>query len=132
MSDIEGYDGGFDAGHQEYQLDALHAEQGAEHDSFTNFQEFAATHAEESDVEFSNYHNVEASDGHGGHYSETDATQFSASESSIDTVYDQEYTNAESSSEFSQIDQLRERFEADYLHSGPELGESGHGELTAR
>jgi hypothetical protein len=129
-----GFEGGIDAGHQEYDLNALHAEQGSDSDSFTNYDQFAQTHAEESDVEFSNFHNVEASDGNGAFYSETDATEFSSHEASFDNVTSEEFTNAEHNSEFSQIDQLRERFEADFLSTGPEVGghEGGYGELSAK
>ena len=127
-----GDDHGYDAGHQEYDLNALHAEQGADHDQYTNFEQFGQTHAEEEDVHFANFHNVEASDGHGAYYSETDATEFDKHSASADAVYGQEYTNAEHDSNYSELDELRKSFEADYLHSGPELGyEGGHEELSA-
>jgi hypothetical protein len=113
MSEL--YDGGYNAGHEDYDLHALHAEQGSEHDSYTNFNQFAATHAEESDVHFANYHNVEASDGHGGYYSETDITEYDAHNASADTIYAQDYTNIEHNANYSQLDELRESFERDYL-----------------
>jgi hypothetical protein len=123
MSDDFG--GDLEHSHEQYDLNALHAEQGAESDSLTNYDQFAATHAEESDVQFSNYHNVEASDGHGAHYSETDATEFSSHEASVDTVFSENFTNQEHSSEFSQIDTLRERLEAEFtsIEGGDEGGQ---------
>ena len=138
MSDIEvsdhdhGYDGGYDAGHQQFDLDHLHAAQGSEHDSFTNYDQFAAEHADESDVHYANFHQVDANDGHGATYKETDATEYDAHEANYDSVNAESYTNAEHDSNFAELDHLRERLEADYVHDGPELGESGHGELTAR
>ena len=123
-----GYDGGYDAGHESYDLNALHAEQANEHDQYTNFQEFAATHAEEEDVHFANYHNVEASDGKGAYYSETDVTEYDAHNASVDTVYDQEYTNAQHDSSYSELDKLRESFEKDYLS----VDGGGYSELTAK
>ena len=131
MSDDYGYDGGdnhgYEAAHQDYDLNALHAEQGSDHDQYTNYDQFAATHAEEEDVHFANYHNVEASDGKGAYYSETDATEFDKHSASIDTVNSEEFTNIEHDSNYSQIDELRKSFEADFLHV-----DGGYDALTAK
>jgi len=131
MSDFD-FDAGNDAGHEQHDLDHLHAEQGADHDQFTNFQQYAEDHAQESDVHYANFHNVEAADGHGATFSETDATEYDAHEASADSVNAESYTNAEHDSNFAELEELREHLEADYLHQGPELGEGGHEELTAR
>ena len=135
MSDVDyndhgydgGHEGGYDAGHQEYNLDQLHAAQGAEHDQFTDYNQYAAEHADESDVHFANFHNVEASDGHGAYYSETDATEYDAHEANYDSVNSENYTNIQHDSNFSELDHLRQQFEADYLHA-----DGGHGALTAK
>ena len=133
--DFGGHEGGdLSAGHQDFDLDHTHAAQGADHDSFTDFNHLNETHAQESDEHFANFHQVEATDGHGATFAETDATEFDAHNASFDNVNAESFTNEEHDSNFSELDHLREQFEADYLHSsdGPELGESGHGELTAR
>ena len=127
-----GHDSGYDAGHQQFDLDHLHAAQGAEHDQLTNFDQYNAEHADESDVHYANLHQVEAADGHGATFKETDATEYDAHEANFDSVNAESYTNAEHDSNFAELDHLREQLEAGYVHEGPELGESGHGELTAR
>jgi len=131
MSDDFG--GDLDTGHEQFDLDHTHAAEAGDHDQFTNFNQFAENHAQESDEHFANFHQVEASDGHGAFYNETDATEFDAHQASVDSVNAENFTNEEHDSNFSELDHLREQFESDYLHGGgPELGESGHGELTAR
>ncbi len=126
MSDFDdgdqGFDGTYEAGHEQADLHALHAEQGADHDQYTNYDQFAQTHAEEADVHFANYHNVEATDGHGAYYSETDATEFDKHTASADAVYGQEYTNIEHDSNYAELDELRESLERDFARYNPELG----------
>ena len=144
MSDFEiddhghdgGYDGGsYDAGHQDASLDHLHAEQGAEHDQYTNYDQYSEDHAQEADVHYANLHQVEASDGHGAYFKETDATEYDAHEASADSVNAESYTNAEHDSNYAELDHLREQLESSFIHDGDgprELHEGGHDELTAR
>ena len=71
---------------------------------------------------------------HGAYFKETDATEYDAHEANYDSVNSENYTNAEHDSNFSELDHLREQFEADYLHAnggGHEVYDSGHGELSA-
>ena len=132
MSDDFG--GDLDAGHQDYDLNALHAEQGSDSDQFTNFDQFSENHAQEEDVHFQNFHNVEASDGHGATFSETDMTEFDAHSASVDSVNAESFTNIENQTDFSELDKLQESFESDFLHAdgpGPQLGDGGEQQITA-
>ena len=129
-----GHEGGYDAGHEQYNLDHLHAAEANDHDQYTDYNQYAAEHADESDVHFANFHQVEATDGHGAYLKETDATEYDAHEANYDSVNAENYTNAEHDSNYAELDHLREQFEADYLHNngGHEVYDGGHGQLTAK
>ena len=138
MSDIDtSYDGGHDGGDVDYghysageqhdALDQLHQAQGHESDYDSQYGVYEADHHAAEADDFSTGHHVEVDQPGQLHYSETDYTNASHNAEVDDHVFAAEGSEHAHEADYSQLDALSQRFDAQFA-SGTEFhGPGGYG-----
>ena len=133
MSDWDGTDtvdaGHVDAGEQSYDLDHASQAYGSEHDASQDYAAYGEANSYENDVNFEQGHHVEYDSPAGAHYAETDYTNYDSHEAASSAAFGEHYSATEHDASFGQLDQLREHFDAQYLHADTFGGEQA---LTAK
>jgi hypothetical protein len=114
-----------DTGHDNHDLEAGHEAHGSEHDSLHHFQALEESHAHEVDQHYVHAYHAEYDDGHGGHYSVTDYTEYDNHEVSTDNVEAEQYTDQDHSESFNEIEFLHEHFNSELGQYGHEGGQEG-------
>jgi hypothetical protein len=140
MSDYEGGDTGYDGGHdvsynqyeagQEHnELDQLHQAQGSEADYNNQFAVYENDHAAAENTSFDQGHHVEYDNPAGAHYEESDYTSYDHSAAETDHVFAAEGSESSHQAEYSELDALREKFDAQFVEGSQYHG--GQAELSA-
>jgi hypothetical protein len=127
---VDTYDAGHvDAGEQNYDLEQGHAAYADEHDASQDYAAYGEANAYENDVNFEQGHHVEYDSPNGAHFEETDYTNYSSHEAASSAAYGEHYSATEHDASSSELDYLREHFDAQYLHADNYAGEQA---LTAK
>jgi hypothetical protein len=108
-------------GHEDANLDTGHESFGSEHDHLQHFQTFGEAHAHENDQHYAHAHHVEYDDGHGGHYEESDVTEFDGHEASADNTFAEQFTDQDHTQAEGELETLHEHFDSElsqYAHEG--------------
>ena len=135
MSDWDGsvdtYDQGHvDAGEQNYDLEHGHQAYANEHDASQDYAAYGEANAYEKDVNFEQGHQVEYDSPNGSHFAETDYTSLNSHEAASSAAYGEEYHATEHDASYAELDQLKEHFDAQYLHADQYTG--GEQALSAK
>jgi hypothetical protein len=121
MSDWDGTDtidaGHVDAGEQSYDLDHASQAYGSEHDANQDYAAYGEANQYENDVNFEQGHHVEYDNPSGAHYEESDYTNYDSHEAASSAAFGEHYSANEHDASFGELDQLREHFDAQYLHA---------------
>jgi len=143
MSDYEtgdpGYDGGNDVDYGHYQagqehdaLDQLHQAQGSEADHNSQFGVYEQDHHAAESTDFAQGHHVEVDQPSTAHYESDDYTTYNHDASVDDHVFAAEGSESSHQAEFSELDALSKRFDAEFAEGTQYHADGGQGEIAAK
>jgi hypothetical protein len=141
MSDYDpgydGHDGGndvdyghYEAGQEHNALDQLHQAQGSESDYDSQYGVYEADHHAAESTDFSQGHHVEYDQAPAVHYESDDYTNYSHDATEDDHVFAAEGSEHAHQAEYSELDALRERFDAAFVEGTEYHG--GEAEIAAK
>jgi hypothetical protein len=116
--------GHYEAGQEHNALDQLHQAEGHEADASSQYAVYEQDHAAAEHTDFSQGQHVESDSGAGAHFESDNYTTYNHDAAESDHVFAAEGSEQSHEAEFSELDALKERFDAEFA-SGTVI-ETGH------
>jgi len=123
--------GQYSEGQEHGELDQLHHAAGSEADYNNQFAVYEQDHASAESTSFDQGHHVVSDSPAGAHYEESDFTSFDHNSAEADHVFAAEGSESSHQAEFSNLDALRQQFDANFAEGTQFHGEGGAAGISA-